>query len=66
MLKIRYHSSFKRDYKRMKRRGMNMSLLHEAIELLARNETYLSTIGIMPSSVIIKVTGIFIFAPIGY
>lgn len=38
MLKIRYHSSFKRDYKRMKRRGMNMSLLHEAIELLARNE----------------------------
>ncbi len=65
MLKIRYHSSFKRDYKRMKRRGMNMSLLHEAIELLARNEN-LPEHGIMPSSVIIKVTGIFIFAPIGY
>ncbi|HHT95130.1 MAG TPA: type II toxin-antitoxin system YafQ family toxin [Clostridia bacterium] len=37
MLKIKYHSSFKRDYKRLKKRGMNMDLLHEAISLLAKN-----------------------------
>lgn len=39
MLKIKYHSSFKRDYKRLKKRGMNMELLHQAIELLVMNKT---------------------------
>ena len=38
MLKIKYHSSFKRDYKRLKKRGMNMELLHEVIELLTMKE----------------------------
>ncbi len=38
MLRIKYHASFKRDYKRLKKRGMNMDLLHEAISLLAKNE----------------------------
>ncbi len=37
MLKIKYHISFKRDYKRLKKRGLNMDLLHEAISLLAKN-----------------------------
>lgn len=37
MMKIKYHSSFKRDYKRLKKRGMNIDLLHEAIRLLAKN-----------------------------
>ena len=37
MLKIKYHSSFKRDYKRLKKHGMNMDLLHEAISWLAKN-----------------------------
>lgn len=38
MLTIRYHSSFKKDYKRVIKRGYNAKLLEEIIEKLANGE----------------------------
>ncbi len=38
MLKIRYHSSFKRDYKKIAKRGYNTKLLEDIIQKLARGE----------------------------
>lgn len=35
MLTIKYHTEFKRDYKRIKKRGYNLRLLEEVIETLA-------------------------------
>lgn len=35
MLKINYHTSFKRDYKKLVKRGYDLSLLDKAIEILA-------------------------------
>lgn len=35
MLTIRYQSAFKRDFKRIKRRGYNIGLLEKVIEILA-------------------------------
>lgn len=35
MLTIKYQTSFKKDYKRIKKRGYNVKLLQEVIELLA-------------------------------
>ena len=37
MLKINYHTSFKRDYKRLAKRGYDLSLLDKAIEILAND-----------------------------
>lgn len=39
MLKIRYHSSFKKDYKRVIKRGYNIKLLEEIIEILAQGKS---------------------------
>ena len=38
MLTIKYHNSFKKDYKRIVKRGYNVSLLTEVIERLANGE----------------------------
>lgn len=38
MLKIRYHASFKKDYKRIIKRGYNAKLLEDIIQKLARGE----------------------------
>lgn len=38
MLKIRYHSSFKKDYKRVVKRGYNIKLLEDVILQLAKGE----------------------------
>ena len=38
MLKIRYHSSFKKDYKKIVGRGYNAKLLEEIIQKLANGE----------------------------
>lgn len=35
MLTIRYQSAFKRDFKRIKKRGYNMGLLEKVVEILA-------------------------------
>lgn len=37
MMKINYHQTFKKDYKRMKKRGLSMSDLDTAIIMLAKN-----------------------------
>lgn len=39
MLTIRYQKAFKKDYKRMKKRGCNMSKLEDIIELIASQTT---------------------------
>ena len=39
MLTIRYQSAFKRDYKRIKKRGYDTSLLEEVISILASGDT---------------------------
>lgn len=39
MLTIRYHSSFKKDYKRVIKRGYNAKLLEEIIGKLAKGES---------------------------
>ena len=38
MLTIKYHTSFKKDYKRIVKRGYDLSLLEKVIELLANEE----------------------------
>lgn len=38
MLMIRYEASFKKDYKRAKRRGYNLCLMEEVIRLLVQPE----------------------------
>lgn len=38
MLKIRYHASFKNDYKRIVKRGYNTKLIEEVIRKLANGE----------------------------
>ncbi len=38
MLKIRYHTSFKKDYKRMIKRGYDIKLIEEIIQKLANGE----------------------------
>lgn len=38
MLTIKYHTSFKKDYKRVVRRGYKISLLEEVITLLAERK----------------------------
>lgn len=39
MLKIETHTSFKKDYRRIKRRGYNMALLEEVIRILAEGKS---------------------------
>lgn len=39
MLTIKYQSAFKRDYKRIKKRGYDTRLLEKAIEILAAGQT---------------------------
>ncbi len=38
MLKIRYHTSFKKDYKKIVKRGYNIKLMEEIIQKLAKGE----------------------------
>lgn len=38
MLKVKYSNLFKKDYKLMKKRGLNMTLLQEVVEMLASNK----------------------------
>ncbi len=38
MLRIRYHASFKKDYKRIIKRGYNIKLLEDIIQKLANGE----------------------------
>ncbi len=38
MLIVKYTNLFKKDYKLMKKRGLDMNLLHEIVEKLANNE----------------------------
>lgn len=37
-MKIRYHSTFKKDYKRIVKRGYNINLLNDIIQKLAKGE----------------------------
>ncbi len=39
MLTIKYHTRFKKDYKRVCKRGYNPILFQEVIEILAKGET---------------------------
>lgn len=39
MLTIKYHASFKRDYKRAKKRGCDMRLLEQVLSLLSEGKT---------------------------
>lgn len=39
MLTIKYETSFKRDYKRIKRRGYDLSLMEEVIDLLVQRRS---------------------------
>ena len=39
MLTIKYESSFRKDYKRIKKRGYDISLLEDTIGMLANQET---------------------------
>lgn len=38
MLTIKFHSSFKKDYKRVIKRGYNVKLMEDVINKLARQE----------------------------
>ena len=38
MLIVKYSNLFKKDYKLMKKRGLNMSELHQVVKMLANNQ----------------------------
>ena len=38
LLTVRYSNLFKKDYKLMKKRGMNLKLLQEIVDMLANNK----------------------------
>ena len=38
MLIVKYTNLFKKDYKLMKKRGLNLKLLQEVVEMLANNK----------------------------
>ena len=38
LLTVRYSNMFKKDYKLMKKRGMNLKLLQEVVDMLANNK----------------------------
>ena len=38
VLIVKYSNLFKKDYKLMKKRGLNMNLLHEVVDMLANNK----------------------------
>lgn len=38
MLIVKYSNQFKKDYKLMKKRGVDMNLLQEVVEILANNK----------------------------
>ena len=38
MLTVKYHNRFTKDLKLMKKRGLNIELLHEIVRMLANNE----------------------------
>ncbi len=48
MLTIKYQAAFKRDYKRIKKRGYDLRLLEDVIALLAQEQELPLPIGIMP------------------
>ena len=39
LLNVKYSNLFKKDYKLMKKRGLNLALLHEVVSMLANNES---------------------------
>ena len=39
MLEIKFTSKFKKDYKLMKKRGLNLNILHEVVDMIANNKT---------------------------
>ena len=39
LLTVKYSNLFKKDYKLMKKRGLNLKLLHEVVDMLANNKT---------------------------
>ena len=39
LLTVRYSNLFKKDYKLMKKRGLDLNLLHEVVNILTNNET---------------------------
>lgn len=38
MLKVKYTNLFKKDYKLMRKRGLNLNLLKEVVEMLSNNQ----------------------------
>lgn len=39
MLTVKYSNLFKKDYKLMKKRGLNLKLLQDVVNMLANNQT---------------------------
>ena len=39
LLTVRYSNLFKKDYKLIKKRGLNIKLLQEVVDMLANNKT---------------------------
>lgn len=39
LLTVKYSNLFKKDYNLMKKRGLNLKLLHDVVEMLANNVT---------------------------
>ena len=39
MLTVKYTNLFKRDYKLIKKRGLNLKLLQEVVDMLAKEQT---------------------------
>ena len=51
MLTIKYQTAFKKDYKRIKKRGYNIRLLEEVIDKLANQKNWIRSIKTMLLSV---------------
>ena len=66
MYKIGYTTRFKKDFKRCKKRGLDISILEEAIELLRLHGTFPKSINHIHSPAIMPIVGNAIYYQIGY
>lgn len=65
-MKIRYHSTFKKDYKRIVKRGYNVNLLNDIIQKLAKGEKLPEKIGIISLSGIMRAAVNATYPPTGF
>lgn len=63
--RVKFTTAYKKGYKRAKKRGLNMDLLDEAVDVLRNGENSMRNIMTMHYTEILKAFGNVIFSRIG-